>query len=215
MSQKERHCSLQSSWFSEIFLVWELNRLKDKTDCRNDEIHNALQVTLSFSYFQGDLTSTWPSFVEPSQSKYMYIHHFFPSTAALLPAAKGTCVPIAKRKHPLLDWNRKSSTLLNITTFTKPEVQEKELKMKASDREKNHCISFVDFGTTWKSISLRENSVRRWYDSLCYGVMSYLQNDIYNIEHLPLCCPYMIQKLTFHLFSFPLNAVLLEGIGYN
>ncbi|CAM4711863.1 unnamed protein product [Leuciscus chuanchicus] len=53
----------------------------------------------------GDLngSSTWPGFVEPSQSKYI-VHSSFLSFYSCLCflQLKETCAPIAKRKHPLL-----------------------------------------------------------------------------------------------------------------
>lgn len=172
---------------------------------------NALHVTLSFSYFQGDLSgfSILPSFVEPSQSKYI-VHSSFLSFYSCLCflQLKETCVPIAKRKHPLLVWNRKCSTLLNITAFKKPEVQRKK-----SSKWKLCFICGFWHNSEINVIERKKKCKKVIWFWLCYGVMSYLQNDIYNIEHLHLCWPYMIQKLTFHLFSFPLNAVLLEGIG--
>ncbi len=177
---------------------------------------NALQVTLSFSYLQGDLTSTWPSFVEPSQSKYIVHSSFLSSTAAFaFLQLKETCVPIAKRKHPLLDWNRRAAHCWTLQHLQARSAKKKSSKWKPRIGKKITASHLWILARPGKSISLRENSVRRWYDSAMLRCHELLTNDIYNIEHLPLCCPYMIQKLTFPLFSFPLNAVLLEGIGYN
>lgn len=160
--------------------------LNTKPDCRTDESE------LTSCNLELFLLSTWPCRLlhsaELCWAITKQIHCTFIISAhrrlRLLPAAKGNLCADCQEETSVIE----SGEAEHYWT-----LQHREIYGSSRAKKMTMCW-FWDYNY--------KNQVA-WFE-LCYVVMDYLQNDIYNIEHLNLPFQYMIQK-TIYLFLFPVN----------